>query len=195
MGLYLFNMVKIILASNSPRRRELLRGLDLDFEVKVLPGVDESYPEDLPVDNVSEYIAREKAAVYQVPDDEILITADTTVILGNEVLGKPADDNDARAMLRKLSGRTHHVVTGVCLTTSRKQRSFSVSTEVTFKELSDEEIRYYVSHYHPLDKAGAYGIQEWIGMVGVNRIDGCFYNVMGLPVARLYKELKKLRQA
>ena len=190
MGLYLFNMIKIILASNSPRRRELLRGLDLDFEVKVLPGVDESYPEDLPVDSVSEYIAREKAAVYQVPDDEILITADTTVILGNEVLGKPADDNDARAMLRKLSGRTHHVVTGVCLTTSRQQRSFSVSTEVTFKELSDEEIRYYVSHYHPLDKAGAYGIQEWIGYVGVTGIRGSYFNVMGLPVQRIYEELR-----
>lgn len=194
MGLYLFNMVKIILASNSPRRRELLRGLDLDFEVKVLPGVDESYPEDLPVDNVSEYIAREKAAVYQVPDDEILITADTTVILGNEVLGKPADDNDARAMLRKLSGRTHHVVTGVCLTTSRKQRSFSVSTEVTFKELSDEEIRYYVSHYHPLDKAGAYGIQEWIGYVGVTGIRGSYFNVMGLPVQRIYEEVKRIER-
>lgn len=194
MGLYLFNMVKIILASNSPRRRELLRGLDLDFEVKVLPGVDESYPEDLPVDNVSEYIAREKAAVYQVPDDEILITADTTVILGNEVLGKPADDADARAMLRKLSGRTHHVVTGVCLTTSRKQRSFSVSTEVTFKELSDEEIRYYVSHYHPLDKAGAYGIQEWIGYVGVTGIRGSYFNVMGLPVQRIYEEVKRIER-
>lgn len=185
-------MVKIILASNSPRRRELLKGLDLDFEVKVLPDVDESYPEDLAVDNVSEYIAREKAAAYRVPDDELLITADTTVILDQQVLGKPHDAADAKAMLRALSGRGHHVVTGVCLTTSTRQRSFSVSTEVTFKELSDAEIDYYVDHYHPLDKAGAYGIQEWIGYIGVTGIRGSYFNVMGLPVQRIYEELVKM---
>lgn len=185
-------MVKIILASNSPRRRELLKGLDLDFEVKVLPDVDESYPEDLAVDNVSEYIAREKAAAYRVPDDELLITADTTVILDQQVLGKPHDAADAKAMLRALSGRGHHVVTGVCLTTSTRQRSFSVSTEVTFKELSDAEIDYYVDHYHPLDKAGAYGIQEWIGYIGVTGIRGSYFNVMGLPVQRIYEELAKM---
>lgn len=185
-------MVKIILASNSPRRRELLKGLDLDFEVKVLPDVDESYPEDLAVDNVSEYIAREKAAAYRVPDDELLITADTTVILDQQVLGKPHDAADAKAMLRALSGRGHHVVTGVCLTTSTQQRSLSVSTEVTFKELSDAEIDYYVDHYHPLDKAGAYGIQEWIGYIGVTGIRGSYFNVMGLPVQRIYEELAKM---
>lgn len=185
-------MVKIILASNSPRRRELLKGLDLDFEVKVLPDVDESYPEDLAVDNVSEYIAREKAAAYRVPDDELLITADTTVILDQQVLGKPHDAADAKAMLRALSGRGHHVVTGVCLTTSTQQRSLSVSTEVTFKELSDAEIDYYVDHYHPLDKAGAYGIQEWIGYIGVTGIRGSYFNVMGLPVQRIYEELVKM---
>lgn len=182
---------KIILASNSPRRRELLTGLGLAFEVRVLEGVDERYPESLPADDVAEYIAAEKAEAYRsvMQPDELLITADTVVICDGEVLGKPVDEADACRMLRQLSGKTHHVVTGVCLTTTNDQRRFSVTTEVTFKPLTDREIRYYVDNYHPLDKAGAYGIQEWIGYIGCTGLRGSYYNVMGLPVQRIYTEL------
>ena len=182
---------KIILASNSPRRRELLAGLGLDFEVRVLQGVDERYPETLPVDDVAEYIAAEKAAAYRsvMKPDELIITADTVVICDGEVLGKPVDEADACRMLRQLSGKTHHVVTGVCLTTKTAQRRFSVTTEVTFKTLTDEEIHHYVDTYRPLDKAGAYGIQEWIGYIGCTGLKGSYYNVMGLPVQRIYSEL------
>lgn len=182
-------MIKIILASNSPRRKELLGGLGVDFEVKVLKGVDESYPESLPVADVAEYIAAEKAAAYTVKDDELLITADTVVIVGRDILGKPADAADACGMLRELSGKTHQVVTGVCLTTSKEQRRFSVTTDVTFKQLSDAEINHYVDKYKPYDKAGAYGIQEWIGYIGVTALSGSYYNVMGFPVQRVYEEL------
>lgn len=181
--------MKIILASNSPRRKELLGGLGVDFEVKVLKGVDESYPESLPSTDVAEYIAAEKAAAYTVKDDELLITADTVVIVGRDILGKPADAADACGMLRELSGKTHQVVTGVCLTTSKEQRRFSVTTDVTFKQLSDAEINYYVDKYKPYDKAGAYGIQEWIGYIGVTALSGSYYNVMGFPVQRVYEEL------
>jgi len=182
---------KIILASNSPRRRELLAGLGLAFEVRVLEGVDERYPESLPADDVAEYIAAEKAEAYRsvMQPDELLITADTVVICDGEVLGKPVDEADACRMLRQLSGKTHHVVTGVCLTTTNDQRRFSVTTEVTFKPLTDSEIHYYVDNYHPLDKAGAYGIQEWIGYIGCTGLRGSYYNVMGLPVQRIYTEL------
>ncbi|WP_308261644.1 Maf-like protein [Prevotella sp.] len=182
-------MIKIILASNSPRRKELLGGLGVDFEVKVLKGVDESYPESLSAPDVAEYIAAEKAAAYTVKDDELLITADTVVIVGRDILGKPADAADACGMLRELSGKTHQVVTGVCLTTSKEQRRFSVTTDVTFKQLSDAEINYYVDKYKPYDKAGAYGIQEWIGYIGVTALSGSYYNVMGFPVQRVYEEL------
>lgn len=182
-------MIKIILASNSPRRKELLGGLGVDFEVKVLKGVDESYPESLLATDVAEYIAAEKAAAYTVKDDELLITADTVVIVGRDILGKPADAADACGMLRELSGKTHQVVTGVCLTTSKEQRRFSVTTDVTFKQLSDAEINYYVDKYKPYDKAGAYGIQEWIGYIGVTALSGSYYNVMGFPVQRVYEEL------
>lgn len=181
--------MKIILASNSPRRKELLGGLGVDFEVKVLKCVDESYPESLPSTDVAEYIAAEKAAAYTVKDDELLITADTVVIVGRDILGKPADAADACGMLRELSGKTHQVVTGVCLTTSKEQRRFSVTTDVTFKQLSDAEINYYVDKYKPYDKAGAYGIQEWIGYIGVTALSGSYYNVMGFPVQRVYEEL------
>ena len=182
---------KIILASNSPRRRELLAGLGLAFEVRVLEGVDERYPASLPADDVAEYIAAEKAEAYRsvMQPDELLITADTVVICDGEVLGKPVDETDACRMLRQLSGKTHHVVTGVCLTTTTAQRRFSVTTEVTFKKLTDNEIHYYVDNYHPLDKAGAYGIQEWIGYIGCTGLRGSYYNVMGLPVQRIYTEL------
>ncbi|MBO4315658.1 MAG: septum formation protein Maf [Prevotella sp.] len=183
-------MKKIILSSNSPRRRELLAGLDIPFEVKVLEGIDESYPENLPVEEIPQYIAKEKADTYQVADDEIVLTADTVVVLGSEILGKPVDDADARRMLRELSGKTHRVITGVCLTSTERQSLFAVVSEVTFKSLSDDEIEYYVTHYHPLDKAGAYGIQEWIGYVGVTSLKGSYFNVMGLPVQRIYEELR-----
>lgn len=182
----------IILSSNSPRRKELLAGLDLDFEVHVIKDINESYPSDMPVMEIAGYIAKEKAEAYksELTADNLVITADTVVVIDNKVLGKPKDLDDARAMLRTLSGHTHHVVTGVCLTTKDKQRMFSVVTDVTFKNLSDDEINYYVDHYKPLDKAGAYGIQEWIGYIGVTSIKGSYFNVMGLPVQRIYEELR-----
>src|SRR3712207_2303322 len=154
---------KIVLSSNSPRRKELLAGLDIPFTVRVLDGIDEAYPTELDVVEIPKYIAREKAAAYDVAPDELVVTADTIVALDGQVMGKPRGNDEACSMLRQLSGRTHQVVTGVCLTTMGEQRSFSVVSEVTFKHLSDSEIDYYVSRYKPFDKAGAYGIQEWIG--------------------------------
>ena len=185
---------KIILASNSPRRRELLAGLDLDFEVKVIKGIDESYPETLAPDKVAQYIAAKKADAYvpAIHEDDLVITADTVVIVDNDILGKPHDESEAKAMLRRISGRSHQVVTGVCLVTKDKRREFSVSTDVTFRSLSESEIDYYVSHSRPFDKAGAYGIQEWIGYVGVTGLNGSYFNVMGLPVQRIYAELQKI---
>lgn len=182
----------IILASNSPRRKQLLKGLDLHFEVRVMPGIDESYPEGLPVTDIPLYIAAKKADAYrgQLGEKDLLVTADTVVVLGDEVLGKPVDDADACRMLRMLSGQTHQVITGVCLLTRTKERRFTVTTDVTFKQLSDAEISYYVSHYHPMDKAGAYGIQEWIGYIGVTSLRGSYFNVVGLPVQRIYEELR-----
>ena len=184
----------IILASNSPRRRELLGGLDIPFEVKVLPDIEEAYPKDLPVSQIAEYIAKEKAAAYRdlMADDDLIITADTVVIVGDEVMGKPVDAEDACRMLRKLSGVTHQVTTGVCLTTKTIQRHFSVTTDVTFKQLTDDEINHYITVYKPYDKAGAYGIQEWIGYVGVTQLNGSYFNVMGLPVQRIYMEISKM---
>ena len=183
---------KIVLASNSPRRKELLSGLDVDFEVRVLSGIDESYPASLPTMQIAEYISKKKAAAYRetMAVDELVITADTVVILGDKVMGKPKDDAEACRMLRELSGQTHQVITGVTLTTMERQISFSVKTDVTFKELTNEEIHYYVEKYHPMDKAGAYGIQEWIGHIGVTGLSGSFYNVMGLPIQRIYEALK-----
>ncbi len=183
---------QIILASNSPRRKELFGGLDIPFKVRVLDGIDESYPEGLPTKDIAGYISLKKAAAYQqtIAADELIITADTIVILGEKVMGKPKDAEEAKQMLHELSGKTHQVITGVSLTTHEKQVSFSVDTDVTFKKLSDEEITYYVEHYHPFDKAGAYGIQEWIGHVGVTGMNGSYFNVMGLPVQRIYEALK-----
>jgi septum formation protein len=183
-------MNKLILASNSPRRHELLKGLDLDFEVRVKKGVGEKYPDNLPAEKVPEYISKEKAAAYDIQENETLLTADTVVILNGEIMGKPKDADEAHEMLRKLSGHTHHVVTGVSITTREKQMSFSDTTAVTFRDLTDSEIDYYIEHYKPFDKAGAYGVQEWIGYIGVTRIEGSFYNVMGLPVERVYEALK-----
>ncbi len=185
-------MSKIILASNSPRRRELLAGLGFPFEVRVIPGIDESYPQGLTMQETARYIAREKAAPYEVADNEVVITADTIVVLGNEIMGKPADEADARRMLRTLSGNTHQVITGVCLKTQSREEAFAVTTEVTFKQLTDQEIDHYVSHYRPLDKAGAYGIQEWIGYIGCTGLRGSYYNVMGLPVQRVYEALRSM---
>ena len=184
---------KIILASHSPRRQELLRGLDVSFEVKVKEGIPEDYSADLDTVEIPKFIAQKKAAAYEMAQDELLITADTVVVLGRHVMGKPADADHARRMLRELSGKTHHVVTGVCLKTASEQRAFSVVTNVTFKELSDAEIDYYVEKYQPFDKAGAYGIQEWIGYIGVTKLEGSYFNVMGLPVQRIYEELNKMK--
>ena len=183
---------KIILASNSPRRKELLAGLDLQFEVRVLQSIDESYPADLPTQKIAEFISKKKADAYveTMADDELVITADTVVILGDEVMGKPHDEADAKRMLGELSGQTHQVATGVTLSTRQRQMSFSVVTNVTFKQLSADEIDYYVRTYQPMDKAGAYGIQEWIGYIGVTALEGSYFNVMGLPVQRIYEALK-----
>ena len=185
---------KVVLASNSPRRKELLSGLGIDYEVKTLPDIDESFPEGLSEVETATYIARAKADVYRniMQPDELIITADTIVCLDGEVMGKPVDEEDARRMLRALSGKTHQVITGVCLTTIDSQKAFATVTDVTFCHLSEEEIDYYVERYRPMDKAGSYGIQEWIGFVGVESISGSYFNVMGLPIQRLYTELKKL---
>lgn len=183
--------MKLILSSNSPRRKELLAGLDIPFEVRVVKGIDESFPNDLPTDEIAEFVSKKKAAAYAVAEDEIVITADTIVVLDGEVLGKPRDLDDAAAMLRRLSGRTHRVITGVTLKNEVKQTSFSVVSEVTFKSLSDDEISYYVHCYQPLDKAGAYGIQEWIGYIGVTSLSGSYFNVVGFPVQRIYEVLRK----
>ena len=170
---------KIVLGSNSPRRRELLAGLDIDFEVQTIPDIDESFPKTLRSDEVPVYIARKKAEAY------------ISSMSADEILGKPKDREDAIAMLRKLSGHVHEVITGVCITTKEKTVSFSASSTVCFARLDDDEIVYYVDKYRPFDKAGSYGIQEWIGYVAVEAINGSFYNVMGLPVRLLYQELKK----
>lgn len=185
---------RIILASNSPRRRELLAGLGVDYEVKTLSGVDESYPPELKGEEISQYISHKKSQAYASLLDEntLIITADTIVYQDGEVLGKPADAEEARQMLRKLSGRTHEVITGVTLLTRSVSKSFAVTSRVTFDDLADEEIAFYVDRFKPMDKAGAYGIQEWIGYIGVKSLEGSYFNVMGLPVQRLYQELKKL---
>lgn len=183
----------IILASNSPRRKELLSGLNIPYKIKTLPDIDESYPDNLIGEDIAIYIAKEKANAYldQLDGNTLLITADTIVLLDGKVYGKPSDDTDAKQMLRDLSGKTHQVITGVCITTKDKQVSFGVSSEVRFSKLDDDEIEYYVSNYKPFDKAGAYGVQEWIGYVAVEYISGSYFNIMGLPIQRLYRELKK----
>lgn len=183
---------KIILASGSPRRKELLGGLGIDFSVFCLPKIDESYPAELPAEEVAQFISEKKATAYRliIHDDELYITADTVVVCDNCILGKPASENEAINMLHLLSGRQHRVITGVTVVSSDRKSSFSVSTDVSFATLTNEEIDYYVRLYHPFDKAGAYGIQEWIGYIGVESISGSYFNVMGLPIQRLYKELK-----
>lgn len=183
---------RIILASASPRRKELMQGLDLDFEVRRLPDVDESFPAELQGGDIPLYISKKKADAYRpsMAADELVITADTIVWLDGVALGKPADVADARRMLRNMSGKTHQVFTGVTITTKEEQRSFVAQSDVTFATLDDEEIEYYISKYRPMDKAGSYGAQEWIGYIGMSNIVGSYFNVMGLPVQRLYNELK-----
>lgn len=185
----------ILLASNSPRRRELLAGLGIQYQVVSLPEIDETYPPSLQGSEIPQFISRQKADAYKsmMTPRTLLITADTIVWLNGKVYGKPTDDNDARKMLRELSGNTHIVITGVTITTTNFQRVFAVKSEVTFDNLSDEEIDYYVENYKPLDKAGAYGIQEWIGYIGVTGLKGSYFNVMGLPIQRLYNELKQIK--
>ena len=185
---------KVILASGSPRRRELMAGLGVNYEVRILPDVDESYPDTLQGEEIPLYIAKEKADAYipMMQPDELIITADTIVWLDGKVLGKPQDREDALQMLRTMSGRTHEVFTGVCITTTDWQRSFTAQTEVRFATLSEDEIIYYVDNFKPMDKAGAYVVQEWIGFIGVENISGSYYNIMGLPVQRLYRELLKV---
>lgn len=185
---------KVILASGSPRRRELMAGLGMNYEVRILPDVDESYPDTLQGEEIPLYIAKEKADAYipMMQPDELIITADTIVWLDGKVLGKPRDREDALQMLRTMSGRTHEVFTGVCITTTDWQRSFTAQTKVRFATLSEDEIIYYVDNFKPMDKAGAYGVQEWIGFIGVENISGSYYNIMGLPVQKLYRELLKV---
>lgn len=181
----------LILASKSPRRHELLRGAGLDFTLAAGYDVEEVYPADMPADEVPLFLAGLKSEAYpeQLKDNEILITADTVVILDGRILGKPTDRADAVAMLERLSGRQHTVVTGFALRDSEKSMVTVVETKVWFRELRRDEIEYYIDTFHPYDKAGAYGIQEWIGYVGITRVEGSFYNVVGLPVQSLYANL------
>ena len=181
----------IILGSQSPRRKELLAGLDIEFTTKVIPGLEETYPNTLQGEEIPIYLAEQKADAYTLEDNDLLITADTIVWLNGRVYGKPADEAEAREMLRSLSGKTHDVITGVCVRTNQKNVSFASTTKVRFAELTDAEIEHYVNKYRPMDKAGAYGIQEWIGYIGVEHIEGSYFNVMGLPIQRLYTILKQ----
>ena len=185
---------RLILASASPRRRELLAACDIDFVLADKFECEECYPADLAADKVAEYLSQLKSNAYPhtLAEGDILLTADTVVIAGGEILGKPKDNDDAERMLKLLSGATHKVVTGVTLRTTKQTISFSAESLVSFRTLEAEEISYYIEKYRPLDKAGAYGIQEWIGYIGIEGIEGSFYNVMGLPVQRLYQALKEL---
>jgi septum formation protein len=182
----------IVLGSNSPRRQELLSGLDINFKIRTIPDVEEVYPSTLWKEEIPVYLSKLKADAYktEMDDKTLLITADTIVWLNAKVYGKPNDKEDAKEMLRELSGKTHEVITGVCLTTKNKQTNFFAVSKVTLATLDEEEIEYYISKYKPYDKAGSYGVQEWIGYIGVEKLEGSFYNVMGLPVRMLYMYLK-----
>lgn len=183
----------IFLASKSPRRRELLKMLRIKFDSVVISGIKEEYPADIELEDVPEFLSRLKADAYlpSLKDRQLVITADTVVICDNKILGKPTDKKEAFEMLMSLSGKTHRVVTGVTIITKDKQVTFKTSTDVTFSTISESDAKYYIDCFSPLDKAGAYGIQEWIGCVAVEKINGSFYNVMGLPVHSLYNELKR----
>lgn len=182
---------KVILASGSPRRRQLLDGLEIDFTVRLIDGIDETYPDGMAMAEIPKYISRRKAEAYvpTMASDEIIITADTIVWADGEVLGKPHTPDEAVSMLRRLSGRTHQVVTGVTVLSADRRETFACVTDVTFDTLSEAEMQHYVADYKPLDKAGAYGIQEYIGYIGVTGISGSYFNVMGLPVQKLYRVL------
>lgn len=184
--------IRIILASGSPRRKMLLESLDLPFEVDVRP-VDETYPDSLRSSEVAEYLAEKKSVEWgELEDHQLLITADTIVSLDDRILEKPTSDAHASEMLTKLSGATHTVFSGVCLRTAKQKVSFTDQTDVAFRELSDAEIEYYIQRYQPFDKAGSYGAQEWLGMIAVSHLNGSYFNVMGLPVHRLYSALENL---
>lgn len=185
------NNYRIILASQSIRRQKLLRGLGIKFNIFTKKNIIENFPEDLPVNEVALYLANLKSKAYEkeLGGNKILITADTVVILEGQIIGKPHSLSEAKQILRKLSGKKHSVITGVSIRSAHKQEIFSVNTDVFFKELSDEEIDYYVDNFKPIDKAGAYGIQEWIGYIAVERIEGSYFNVMGLPVHELYQKI------
>ncbi len=182
---------RVILASGSPRRRQLLGGLEIDFTVRLINGIDETYPDGMAMAEIPKYISRRKAEAYvpTMASDEIIITADTIVWADGEVLGKPHTPDEAVSMLRRLSGRTHQVVTGVTVLSADRRETFACVTDVTFDTLSEAEMQHYVADYKPLDKAGAYGIQEYIGYIGVTGISGSYFNVMGLPVQKLYRVL------
>lgn len=179
---------KLILASGSPRRQQFFRDLNLEFEIR-LKDVEEIYPEHLKAGQVTDYLAQLKANAFALGENEILITSDTIVWVNEKVLGKPKNYDDAFVILQKLSGNTHEVITSVCLKSNQKTKVFNVTTKVTFSELTDEMIRFYLDNYKPFDKAGAYGIQEWIGLVGIENIEGSYTNVVGLPTQKFYKEL------
>lgn len=184
---------KVILASNSPRRKELLAGLGIDFSVRIIKDIDESYPASLRGEDIPVFISGKKAEAYRrtMAEDELIITADTIVYDNDKVLGKPSSREEAINMLTELSGHAHEVITGVTICSRDKMKQFASVSKVFFDNLTGEEIEYYVDKYRPYDKAGSYGIQEWIGFVGVTRIEGSYFNVMGLPIQRLYKELKR----
>lgn len=186
------NKYEIVLASNSPRRKELLQRMGVNFKVRTLFGIDESYPDSLRGEDIVCYISRNKAKAYQssMAPNELLITADTIVYVDGEVMGKPKNAEQAKEMLHKLSGKTHQVITGVTIVTAKRTENFGVTSQVKFTNITDEEINFYVDNYLPFDKAGAYGIQEWIGIVAVEEIKGSYFNVVGLPVQRLYQKIK-----
>lgn len=186
------NKYEIVLASNSPRRKELLQRMGVNFKVRTLFGIDESYPDSLRGEDIVCYISRNKAKAYQssMAPNELLITADTIVYVDGEVMGKPKNAEQAKEMLHKLSGKTHQVITGMTIVTAKRTENFGVTSQVKFTNITDEEINFYVDNYLPFDKAGAYGIQEWIGIVAVEEIKGSYFNVVGLPVQRLYQKLK-----
>ena len=186
------NKYEIVLASNSPRRKELLQRMGVNFKVRTLFGIDESYPDSLRGEDIVCYISRNKAKAYQssMAPNELLITADTIVYVDGEVMGKPKNAEQAKEMLHKLSGKTHQVITGVTIVTAKRTENFGVTSQVKFTNITDEEINFYVDNYLPFDKAGAYGIQEWIGIVADEEIKGSYFNVVGLPVQRLYQKLK-----
>lgn len=184
---------KLILASQSPRRKQLLQGLGIDFSVFVKENIDEVFDANIPTEKVAEFLAKKKADSYQdiITENTIIITADTVVVHNNTILNKPKDKQDAINMLKSLSDNKHEVITGVCIKSAYKAVLFSSSSLVYFKNLTGNEIDYYIEKYKPYDKAGAYGIQEWIGYIGINRIEGSYFNIMGLPVDLIYNELNQ----